>query len=88
METRSRHNQIAFRYLYAFRRTIPPLALVGGGVAWLLDWQALAAGLACISLGELLETSYYLSVLRWSERQRPHTRSPDGPCSAPLRLTG
>ena len=57
-------------YLHTFR-----VIVVGGCAAiavygWLahIDWM-FAAGL-CIGIGELLECTYYLSVLGWGERTR------------------
>jgi hypothetical protein len=59
----------AFAYLYVFRRIVVGLALVGAGLAW--SWQApgLLAASLCIGLGELLESTYYIEVLRWGQRQ-------------------
>jgi hypothetical protein len=68
------HTQIAYAYLYGFRRTIPPLAAIGSIVAWLLGWEALAAGLVCVAIGELLESSYYINVLRWADHATPGQR--------------
>jgi hypothetical protein len=57
----------AFAYLYLFRRVVVGLALVGAGVGWAgqVPWL-FAAGL-CIGIGELLESSYYIGVLRWGQ---------------------
>ena len=59
----------ALAYLYLFRRVVVVLALIGAAVAWSshLPWLA-AAGLA-IATGEWLESSYYISVLRWGQRR-------------------
>jgi hypothetical protein len=48
----------ALAYLYLFRRVVVGLALVGAGVACV-----------CIGVGELLESSYYIGVLRWGQRR-------------------
>ena len=67
----------AFTYLYVFRRVIVGLALVGAGAAW--SWQApgLLAACVCIGLGELLESTYYIEVLRWGQRHRVAWLVPD-----------
>ena len=59
---------LAFRYLFIFRRVVVSLALVGAVLAWAYQFPALAAALVCIGIGELLESSYYISVLRWRQR--------------------
>jgi hypothetical protein len=61
----------AFAYLSGFRRSIPPL---GSVLAWLTGWPGLAAGLCCIAVGELLETTYYINVLRWAGREQDQRR--------------
>ena len=81
------HNRVAYAYLYGFRRTIPPLAAIGGLLAWLLGWQALAAGLFCIAIGELLETSYYINVLRWAERTSRRSTGSSLQCTSSLKPT-
>jgi hypothetical protein len=83
----ARSQQVAYRYLYGFRRTVPPLAALGGVVAWQADWTALAAGLLCIALGELLETSYYINVLRWAEQARKHSHTDTDPCTSSPKPT-
>ena len=79
------HNGLAYTNLYGFRRTIPPLAAIGSLIAWLFGWQALAAGLLCIAIGELLETSYYISVLRWAERANHRTAGSSISCTSSWR---
>ena len=59
---------LAFRYLFLFRRVVVSLALVGAVLAWVHQFPALTAALVCVGIGELLESSYYISVLRWRER--------------------
>jgi hypothetical protein len=55
----------ALTYLYVFRRIVVGLCCVGAGlgladsVAWLL------AASVCVGFGELLESSYYIMVIRW-----------------------
>jgi ABC-type arginine/histidine transport system permease subunit len=60
--------QWALTYLYVFRRVVVGLCLIGAGVglAEAIPWL-LAASL-CIGFGEFLESSYYISVLRWGRR--------------------
>ncbi len=58
----------ALAYLCVFRRVVVGLALIGVSVGW--SWQVpglVAAGL-CIGIGELLESTYYIEVLRWGQR--------------------
>jgi hypothetical protein len=64
----------AFVYLYLFRRVVVALALVGAGVGWVgqVPWL-FAAGL-CVGIGELLESSYYIAVLRWGQGRAPIPR--------------
>jgi hypothetical protein len=54
----------ALTYLFVFRRVVVGACLAGAGVglADRIDWL-LAASL-CIGAGELLESSYYIGVLR------------------------
>jgi hypothetical protein len=58
----------ALAYLFVFRRVVVGLALGGAGAGWY--WQApgvVGAGL-CIAVGELLESTYYIEVMRWGQR--------------------
>ena len=59
---------LAFRYLFIFRRVVVSLAFVGAALAWAYQLPALTAALVCVGIGELLESSYYISVLRWRDR--------------------
>jgi hypothetical protein len=61
--------EVAFAYLYTFRRVVVGLALVGAGVGWAAQVPWLLAASVCIAIGELLETSYYIGVLRWGQRR-------------------
>jgi hypothetical protein len=45
------------------------LCLASAGVAWLTDLRWLLAVAVCIGIGELLESSYYIAVLRWGQRR-------------------
>jgi len=71
-ETPASETTLAFRYLILFRRVVVRLAIVGAALAWAYQLPALTAALVCVGIGELLESSYYISVLRW------HQRSPAG----------
>ena len=78
---------LAFRYLYLFRRLVVSLALVGAVLAWANQFPALTAALVCIGIGEFLESSYYITVLRWRQARGPRP----GRCEsrrAPLRHEG
>src|SRR5436190_23689959 len=57
---------LAFSYLYTFRRIIIIVALIGAGVAWAEQLSSLFAACVCIGIGELIECSYYLGVLKYS----------------------
>ena len=59
----------ALTYLYVFRRVVVGLALVIGGVAWAWEVPWLIAACLCVGVGELLESSYYIGVLRWGQRR-------------------
>ena len=59
----------ALAYLYSFRRVVVGLALVGAGAAWVEQVPWLLAACVCIGVGELLESSYYIGVLRWGQRR-------------------
>jgi hypothetical protein len=58
--------ELAFSYLYPFRRIVVVLALLGAGIAWAEQWTGLFAAFVCIGIGELIECSYYLGILKWS----------------------
>jgi hypothetical protein len=58
----------ALAYLHLFRRVVVGLALVSAGVAWVAQVPWLLAACLCIAIGELLESSYYIEVLRWGQR--------------------
>jgi hypothetical protein len=60
---------LAFRYLVIFRRVVVSLAVLGAALAWAYEFRALMAAFVCVGIGELLESSYYINVLRWRERQ-------------------
>ena len=60
----------ALVYLFAFRRVVVGLCLVAAAVAWIAQVPWLLAASVCVGLGELLESSYYIGVLRWGQRRR------------------
>jgi hypothetical protein len=60
---------LAFSYLYLFRRVVVSLAIVGVVLAWTYQLPALMAAFVCVGIGELLESSYYISVLRWRQKR-------------------
>lgn len=66
----------ALGYLYLFRRVVVGLALVGAGLAWAGQVPWLLAACVCIGVGELLESSYYIGVLRWGQRRGDSRLSP------------
>jgi hypothetical protein len=59
----------ALVYLFTFRRVVVGLCLVATGVAWVNQVPWLLAASICVGLGELLESSYYIGVLRWGQRR-------------------
>jgi hypothetical protein len=59
-----RRPDVALTYLYAFRRVVVGLALLGAVVAWVAGAPWLLAICVCVGLGELLESSSYIAVLR------------------------
>jgi hypothetical protein len=69
--TSASETSLAFRYLFIFRRVVVSLAVLGAVLAWAYEFRALLAACVCVGIGELLESSYYISVLRWRERQSP-----------------
>jgi hypothetical protein len=54
----------ALVYLYTFRRVVVGLALIAAGVGWAEDVPWLLAASATVGIGEWLESSYYITVLR------------------------
>jgi hypothetical protein len=59
----------ALVYLFAFRRTVVGLCITAAGVAWLSQLAWLLAASVCVGIGELVESSYYIGVLRWGQRR-------------------
>ena len=58
----------ALAYLLVFRRIVVGLALVGVGVGWAGQLPGVFGAALCIGIGELLESSYYIEVMRWGRR--------------------
>ena len=58
----------ALIYLYTFRRVVVGLTLIGAGIGWAEQVPWLLAASVCVGIGEWLESSYYIGVLRWSEQ--------------------
>lgn len=58
----------AFFYLRVFRVVVVGTCLVVAVGAWFaqIDWLLKAS--ICIAIGEFLESSYYIVVLKWGER--------------------
>jgi hypothetical protein len=59
----------AFAYLYVFRRVVVGLCIAGAGVAWAEQVTWLLAVSICVGIGESVESSYYIEVLRWGRRR-------------------
>ncbi len=65
---RWRHSQgrtRALTYVYAFRRFALGACLVAWAIGWAADVSWLVAAATCIGIGEVLECSYYIAVMRW-----------------------
>jgi hypothetical protein len=58
---------LALTYLHWFRRIVVVLAVAGAAISFAQQWSALGAACVCIGIGEWLECSYYLNVLRWRQ---------------------
>ncbi len=61
--------QWALTYLLVFRHVVVGLALVGAGAGCYCQVPGLVAAGLCIGVGELLESTYYIEVLRWGQRR-------------------
>jgi hypothetical protein len=58
----------ALTYLYMFRVIVVGSCLGVLAFAWFAHIQWLVMASACIAIGECVESSYYIIVLRWAER--------------------
>ena len=56
----------ALVYLRVFRRVVVGLCVVGAGTGLVIEVPWLVAVSVCVGIGEWLESSYYLGVLRWA----------------------
>jgi hypothetical protein len=59
----------AMAYLVVFRRVVVGACLVGVGIGLVQGWTWLVAVGVCVGIGEFLESSYYMGVLRWGQRR-------------------
>jgi hypothetical protein len=59
----------ALTYLYTFRRVVVGLCAVAAVLAWAEQAHWVLAAAVCVGIGEWLESSYYIGVLRWGEQQ-------------------
>ena len=58
----------ALTYLYIFRAVVVSSCLLLAGVAWLTHIHWLLMASICIAIGEFLESTYYIIVLKWGDR--------------------
>jgi hypothetical protein len=58
----------ALTYLYTFRRVVVGLCVIGAGIGWFEQVPWLFAASVCVGIGEWLESSYYIGVLRWGQQ--------------------
>jgi hypothetical protein len=70
---------VALTYLYAFRRVVVGLALLGAAFAWVVGAPWLLAICVFVGLGELLESSSYIAVLRRAPPGRAGRQDPRPP---------
>ena len=56
----------ALVYLRVFRRVVVGLCVIGVGVGLVSGVAWLVAASVCVGVGEWLESSYYLVMLRWA----------------------
>jgi len=59
----------AMTYLLTFRRVVVGACVTAAGLGLVLDVGWLVAASVCVGIGELLESSYYIGVMRWGERR-------------------
>jgi len=55
-------------YLHVFRAVVVGSCLMLVPIAWLAHIQWLLIASLCIATGELVESTYYILVLRWGQR--------------------
>ena len=66
---RQSYPEWAFAYLLVFRRVVVGLAVIGVGVGWAGQMPGVFGAALCIGIGELIESTYYIEVLRWGQRR-------------------
>jgi hypothetical protein len=59
----------AMTYLLAFRRVVVGACVMALGVGLLADVTWLVAVSVCVGIGELLESTYYIVVMRWGAQR-------------------
>ena len=55
----------ALTYLYVFRVVVVGACVLGAAIGWVMGVQWLLASSICVGIGELIESTYYIVVLRW-----------------------
>jgi hypothetical protein len=58
----------AFIYLYTFRIVVVSSCVVLAAVGWLAQIQWLSSACGCIAIGEFVESTYYIVVLKWARK--------------------
>ena len=64
-----RPTDFALAYLTIFRGIAVLAAATGATIGLTTNTQWLLAVSICVGLGELLETTYYITVMRWGQRR-------------------
>ena len=60
----------ALAYLHVFRVVVVGMCVLLAVVGWVADIQWLFMASLCIGLGEMIESTYYIVVIRWGQRTR------------------
>jgi Na+-transporting methylmalonyl-CoA/oxaloacetate decarboxylase beta subunit len=60
----------ALTYVSAFRRFALGACVIAWAIGWATDVSWLVAAATCIGIGEVLECSYYIAVMRWGAARR------------------
>jgi hypothetical protein len=60
--------RVAFTYLYTFRVIAITVCSGAAIVGWTQNIDWLLAAAVCVGIGEVLECSYYITVMRWGSR--------------------
>lgn len=69
----------AMTYLVVFRRVVVGGCCVGAAIGLSQQVPWLLAVSVCVGIGEFIESSYYISVMRWGQRRG---RAPDAASAA------